>query len=102
MRTAMCSSRSVSSRAERNSIAPFTDFRVRSWMFRPPTVTASTSGRSRAPLQDEHGRADMYSSIRSRWVGESVSLYRRSRLLTMPSNVSMYERRRPIRLRYCT
>ena len=29
--------------------------------------------RRRAPLQAEQGRADMYSSMRSRWVDESVS-----------------------------
>ena len=37
-------------------------------------VTASTSGLRRAPLQTGHGRSDMYSSIRSRCVDESVSL----------------------------
>ena len=47
--------------------------RVNSWMFSPPTVTASTSGFSRAPLQTGHGRKLMYSSIRSRDCAESVS-----------------------------
>ena len=32
-----------------------TDIRVNSWMFRSPTVTASTSGLSRAPLHTGHG-----------------------------------------------
>jgi hypothetical protein len=39
----------------------------------PPTVTASDSGRSRAPLQSGHGRSVMYSSIFSRDQSESVS-----------------------------
>ena len=76
--------------------------RVNSWMFRAPIVTASTSGLSRAPLHTGHGRNDMYSSIRSRWLELSVSRYRRPSDATMPSNASMYERRRPIRLRYWT
>ena len=50
-----------------------TDIFVNSWMFRPPTVTASTSGFSRAPPQAGHGRKLMYSSIRSRCWAESVS-----------------------------
>ena len=50
-----------------------TDMRVNSWMLGSPTVTASTSGLSRAPLQTGHGRNDMYSSIRSRCVELSVS-----------------------------
>jgi hypothetical protein len=50
-----------------------TDIFENSWMFRPPTVTASTSGFSRAPLQTGHGRNDMYSSIRSR-CGRAVGL----------------------------
>ena len=39
----------------------------------PPTVTASTSGLSRAPLHSGQGRKLMYSSIRSRCVELSVS-----------------------------
>jgi hypothetical protein len=50
-----------------------TDICVNSWMLSPPTVTASTSGFSRAPLQTGQGRNDMYSSIRSRCVELSVS-----------------------------
>ncbi len=46
---------------------------VNSWMFFVPTVTASTSGFSRAPLHTGQGRKDMYSSIRSRCDEESVS-----------------------------
>ena len=53
--------------------ARVTDICVNSWMFLSPTVTASTSGFSRAPLQTGHGRNDMYSSMRSRCVDESVS-----------------------------
>ena len=51
----------------------FTDICVNSWIDLPPTVTASTSGFRRAPLQTGHGRSDMYSSIRSRCCDESVS-----------------------------
>ena len=48
--------RSRSGRApSTNSIARCTDMRVNSWMFLPPTVTASTSGFRRAPLQTGHG-----------------------------------------------
>ena len=66
--------RSRSARARsRNASARVTDICVNSWMFFSPTVTASTSGFSRAPLQTGHGRNDMYSSIRSRCVEESVS-----------------------------
>ena len=50
-----------------------TDIVVNSLIGLPPTVTASTSGFSRAPLQAGHGRNDMYSSIRSRCCEESVS-----------------------------
>ena len=72
------------------------------WMLRSPTVTASTSGFRRAPLHTGQGRNDMYSSMRSRCVDESVSRYRRWSEETIPSNAIMYDRRRPIRLRYCT
>ena len=51
-----------------------TDIRVNSWIDSPPTVTASTSGFSRAPPQVGQGRKLMYSSIRSRCWEESVSL----------------------------
>ena len=62
-------------RARRGSaIDVVTDMRVNSWMLRSPTVTASTSGLRRAPLQTGHGRKLMYSSIRSRICDESVSL----------------------------
>ena len=58
-----------SARARRGSAsAAVTESCVNSWMFRSPTVTASTSGFSRAPLQTGQGRNDMYSSIRSRWL----------------------------------
>ena len=65
---------SVSSSPSRNSIARVTESCVSSWMFLPPTVTASTSGFSRAPLHAGHGRKLMYSSMRSRCCEESVSL----------------------------
>jgi hypothetical protein len=65
---------SLSSRPSRNSIARVTDMALNSWIALPPTVTASTSGFSRAPLQTGHGRKLMYSSIRSRCCEESVSL----------------------------
>ena len=54
--------------------ARVTDICVNSLIELPPTVTASTSGLSRAPLQTGQGRNDMYSSIRSRCCDESVSL----------------------------
>ena len=73
MRSPISRSVSVSSSSSTNWIARFTDMRVNSWTFSSPTVTASTSGFSRAPLQTGHGRNDMYSSIRSRCVLESVS-----------------------------
>ena len=38
-----------------------------------PTVTASTSGFNRAPLQTGHGRSDMYSMVLA-LCDESVSL----------------------------
>ena len=47
--------------------------RVNSLIPRPPTFTASDSGRSRAPLHSGHGRSVMYSSIFSRDQSESVS-----------------------------
>ena len=73
MRTPISCSVWVRSSESRNSSARVIESRVNSWMFLPPTVTASTSGLSRAPLQTGHGRNDMYSSIRSRCVDESVS-----------------------------
>ncbi len=54
--------------------ARVTDIPVKSWIDLLPTVTASTSGFSRAPLQVGQGRKLMYSSIRSRCEDESVSL----------------------------
>ena len=59
-----CSSHSIERRA---------DIFVNWWMPSPPTVTASDSGRSRAPLHSGHGRSVMYSSIFSRDQSESVS-----------------------------
>ena len=50
-----------------------TDSCENSWIDLSPTVTASTSGLSRAPWQTGQGRIDMYSSIRSRCWDESVS-----------------------------
>ena len=50
MRAPISCSTSVSSSVSRNSSAAATDSFVSSWMLRPPTVTASTSGFSRAPL----------------------------------------------------
>ena len=66
--------RSSSARARRGSAsARVTDIRVNSWIDRPPIVTASTSGLSRAPPHSGQGRKLMYSSIRSRCCDESVS-----------------------------
>ena len=73
MRAPISCSTSVSSSASRNSSAAATDSFVSSWMLRPPIVTASTSGFSRAPPQAGHARKLMYSSIRSRICAESVS-----------------------------
>ena len=73
IRAPISSSVAVSSSPSRKRSAAATESWVNSWMFRSPTVTASTSGLSRAPLQTGHGRNDMYSSIRSRWVELSVS-----------------------------
>ena len=56
-------------------------------MFRPPTVTASDSGRSRIPPQVGQGRLVMYRSISSRVASDPVSRYRRSRFGITPSNV---------------
>ena len=50
-----------------------TDSCVNSWIDRPPTVTASTSGLRRAPPHCGQARKLMYSSIRSRCCAESVS-----------------------------
>ncbi len=102
MRCPISCSVSDSVSESRNSSERVTDSFVNSKIDFSPTVTASTSGFRRAPLQTGHGRNDMYSSMRSRCCDESVSLYRRSRLETMPSKASVYCRRRPIRLRYWT
>jgi len=64
---------SVSCSSSRNCNARVTDMRVNSWMFFSPTVTASTSGFSRAPPHCGQGRKLIYSSIRSRCCEESVS-----------------------------
>ena len=73
MRWPIISSVSVNPSSPRNCSARVIESFVNSWMFFLPTVTASTSGFSRAPLHTGHGRNDMYSSIRSRCVDESVS-----------------------------
>ena len=85
----MARSVSDSCRPSTKSIARSTESRVISAMFVSPTVTARLVGFRRAPPHSGHGRSVMYSSIRSFWYAESVSLYRRSRLVTMPSNASM-------------
>ena len=73
IRAPISSSVDVRPSESRNASEPLTDSFVNSWMFFSPTVTASTSGLSRAPLQTGHGRNDMYSSIRSRCDELSVS-----------------------------
>ena len=57
-------------------------------MFRPSTVTASASGRSRRPWQVGHGFWTMNFSSSVRMYSDSVSLNRRSRLVTTPSKVA--------------
>src|SRR5882724_1404764 len=54
------------------------------------TVTARTSGLSRLPWQVGHGRVTMYFSSSVLMYSESVSLYRRSRFVMIPSNVALY------------
>jgi hypothetical protein len=71
---AIARSVSVRSSSSNQPIARFALMRVTSWMPRPPTRTASDSGRSRAPPQSGHGRIVMYSSIFSRMYSDSVSL----------------------------
>jgi len=73
MRAPISCSVSDSSSPSRKTSARVIESCVNSWMLRSPTVTASTSGLSRAPLHAGHGRNDMYSSIRSRCEDESVS-----------------------------
>ena len=69
----MSSSVFVSSSSSTNSSARVTDICANSWIDLSPTVTASTSGFSLAPPHSGHGRKLMYSSMRSRCCGESVS-----------------------------
>ena len=57
-------------------------------MFRSATLTASTSGRSRLPPQVGHGFWTMNFSSSVRMYSDSVSLNRRSRFVTTPSNVA--------------
>ena len=57
-------------------------------MLRPSTVTARTSGRRRRPRQVGHGFWTMNFSSSVRMYSDSVSLKRRSRLVTTPSNVA--------------
>ena len=64
---------SDSSSPSSQSIARRADMRVNSLIPRPPTLTASDSGLSRAPLHSGQGRSVMYSSIFSRDQSESVS-----------------------------
>ena len=64
---------SDSSSSSTQSIERRADMRVNSSMPSPPTLTASDSGRSRAPWHSGHGRSVMYSSIFSRDHSESVS-----------------------------
>ena len=76
----------VSSRPLKKGSASSTGSSVASKMDRPPTVTASASGRRRRPLQAGQGHWDRYSSISFLLASLCVSLYRRSRLWQMPSN----------------
>src|SRR4051812_25027613 len=71
-------------------------------MFRSPIVTASVSGRRRAPLHTRHGISRMNCSMRSRAESESVSACRRSMLGIAPSYVVQYARWRPYRFLYRT
>ena len=73
IRRPISSSVGVSSSPSTNRRAAVTDSRENSWIDLSPTVTASTSGLSRAPWHTGQGRIDMYSSIRSRCWDESVS-----------------------------
>jgi hypothetical protein len=72
----------------RGSRARVTDSCVNAWIERSPTVTASTSGFSRAPLQTGHGRSDI--------LLDPLALRGRVRLLVAArgadamSNASMY------------
>ena len=70
------------------SSASVTESVATSEMLRPSTVTASASGRSRRPLQVGHGFWTMNFSSSVRMYSDSVSLNRRSRLVTTPSNVA--------------
>ena len=92
---AIAASWSVSSREPTNFAASWADSRQSSQMFRPPTVTASDSGRSRAPLQAGHGTSRKNCSMRSRVVSDSASCRRRSSQGTTPSKVVWYWRVRP-------
>src|SRR5438105_1513455 len=71
-------------------------------MLTPPTVTASDSGFSRAPLHARHGTSRMNCSMRSLAVSDSACEWRRSTFGTTPSYVVQYDRTRPYRLRYRT
>ena len=87
MRSAIRCSRSVSCIPSRNAISSRIGRRVISEMLLPPSVTASDSGLSLAPLQERHGTSRMYCSSRSRCASESDSLYRRSTTGITPSYV---------------
>ena len=65
-----------------------TDRPATSEMLRPSTLTARTSGRRRRPRQVGHGFWTMNFSSSVRMYSDSVSLKRRSRLVTTPSNVA--------------
>ncbi len=69
----MIHSRDVNVTPSKNDWASFTLIRVKSAMLFSPTVTASASGRSRAPLHLGQGTWLMNSSIFSRRYSESVS-----------------------------
>src|SRR5262249_25435301 len=62
-----------------------TDWETCSAMLRPSTLTARVSGRRRAPPQTSHGWTDMYFSSSSRRDSDCVSLYRRARIGSTPS-----------------
>ena len=66
--------RASASSSRKNSSSCSIDIRVSSSMFRPPTVTASASGFSRAPLQAGQVEADMNFSISSLTYSLEVSL----------------------------
>ncbi len=90
---AMVCSRSVtrSMSAAAQSSASVTERVDVSAMLFPSTVTARVSGRRRLPWQVGQGLLTMNFTSSVRMYSDSVSLKRRSRLVTTPSNVATYE-----------